>query len=139
MERYAKYIFLGLHDYIFQADNVDENYNQGGGDIAEEDDDDNNNHGAGIVAEDVIQARVNHFPHTWKCDKRSRRCKTCLADICGSGYEIARHSMANQSQQCQHCGQAVCKSHQVLLCVTCSNKFSPRNPENVDDNDYNSG
>ena len=57
----------------------------------------------------------NHFPHPWKCS-RTRRCKACLRGVQGEGYIVARNRMPSQAQQCQHCKEAVCKSHQVLLC-----------------------
>ena len=94
----------------------------------------NNNNNVGVAA-DAEEDRENHFPHPWKCS-RTRRCKACLRGVQGEGYTAARNSMKIQAQQCQHCKEAVCKDHQVLLCKDCSSKFTIRN--NDDDDNYDS-
>ena len=85
---------------------------------------------------DAEEDRENHFPHPWKCS-RTRRCKACLRGVQGEGYIIARYRMPSQAQQCQHCAEAVCKLHQVLLCRDCSTKFTIKNDRNEND-DYDS-
>ena len=91
----------------------------------------NNNINVGVAA-DAEEDGENHFPHPWKCS-RTRRCKECLRSV-----QIARSSMPSQAQQCQHCMEAVCRSHQVLLCSDCSKKFTIRKDRNDDDDDYDS-
>merc|ERR1712098_45171 len=84
-----------------------------------------NNNNVGAQAENEEDGESN-FPHPWKC-ARTRRCKPCLRSVQGDGYTIAARSMPNQAQQCQHCKDAVCRGHQVLICKDCSKKFTIKN------------
>ena len=64
----------------------------------------------------------NLFPHSASCP-RMKRCRECLNEVQGPGYERARAALSNQSQQCQHCKSTVCKEHRRVVCVSCSHKF----------------
>ena len=80
--------------------------------------DDRGQDGGGVVRGDI----ENLFPHSANC-ARTRRCRGCLNLIQGEGYERERLRLANQTQQCQHCQDAICKNHRRIVCIPCSNKF----------------
>ena len=45
-----------------------------------------------------------------------RICHLCLKEIRGDGYKAKRNKLSQLDQQCQHCGEAVCKRHKISIC-----------------------
>ena len=67
-------------------------------------------------------ARQNLFCHSSDCP-RTRKCRVCLNLIQGDGYEGEKQRLGCQTQQCQQCENAVCKSHRKIVCIPCANRL----------------
>ena len=85
--------------------------------------------GGGDVGGGEVQG--NLFQHSASCP-RTRRCRECLNQVQGPGYERERARLTNQSQQCQKCKSSVCKEHRRVVCVTCADKFVMKENNNND-------
>ena len=75
----------------------------------------------GMIDEQVEQPQPGGelFPHDASI-RRGRSCTQCLKNA-GRGQKLQGAVL-----QCQHCTNAVCKNHKVIICLECKQKTSFR-------------